>query len=489
MDAATPVSIRLRRSTPTHDAYTVRLANHRFAALATARPADARRWVTTTRWLHAGLLRRGRLVVGLGVQWTPTRRPLHGAPPPPATLQLCVGHRCLVFHIAQADAIPETLRRFLADPRVAFVGSGSANDRRMLWVHYGIHVASGRELRAMAGIGNASMEEMADRFLGYPGIEKPWDVAMSAWHVPRLSMEQVEYACVDAYLAFRLGVHLCPAGAAGRQPQLVREAPPAQRAPVLVRQRPAPPAARAPAVNYAVPSPQAFCTVPRVECSPRAFCGVAAVGVNAANSSSKVVDTRASITRSDTDAETDYDGDVGDTATHGLPIRAYASDSDDDDFSSDGFEHVRFGVFTDEEEDEDDGVNYYVGAGPLGVDDVNGNGDDQEDEDDYTGYTGIGMLSVDVHDEEGNKEYTEIGILTADNNRDGSEEFVVDGVATANVEEEVDGDYQAFQYLGHSDAVFDHGEDDVHGQDDWYDQEDYGIDQDDDDGLEEFYLL
>ena len=164
MDGADPVSIRLRRSTPSHDAYTVGVYDSRFAALVSARPADARRWVATTRWLHGGLHHAGRLVVGLGVQWTPTRLPLHGAPPSPATLQLCVGHRCLVFHLAHDDAVPEKLRRFLADPRVTFVGSGSANDRRMLWEHYGLHVERGRELRAVAGMDGSALLALGGRW-------------------------------------------------------------------------------------------------------------------------------------------------------------------------------------------------------------------------------------------------------------------------------------------------------------------------------------
>ncbi|KAG2631225.1 hypothetical protein PVAP13_2NG006521 [Panicum virgatum] len=240
MGCAIPVSIRLRRSTPSHDAYTVRVYDRRFTALATARPADARRFVATTRWLHGGLHHQGRLVVGLGVQWTPTRLPLHGAPPEPTTLQLCVGHRCLLFHLAHADAVPEALRRFLADPRVTFVGSGSANDRRMLWEHYGLHVERGLELRAVAAMGNASLEDMADRFLGYTGIRKPREVAMSAWHAPRLSPDQVQYSCVDAYLAFRLGLVLCPPAEPPRHPALPpRGAPPParhqQRAPAHVQ--------------------------------------------------------------------------------------------------------------------------------------------------------------------------------------------------------------------------------------------------------------
>ncbi|KAK3124190.1 hypothetical protein QOZ80_7BG0583120 [Eleusine coracana subsp. coracana] len=489
MDGATPVAIRLRRSIPEHDAYTVRLAGHRFAVLATARPSDARRWVATTRWLNHALIFHGRLIVGLGVQWTPPRRPLGGAPPVPSTLQLCVGRRCLVFHLAQ-----EALRRFLADPRITFVGSGSAHDQRMLWAHYRIHVARGRDLRAVAGMGNASMEEMADRILGYPGVSKPRDVSMSAWHAPRLDMDQVLYAAVDAFLSFRLGLHLYPGGAAGldhqgpplsrvgpRGPGTVRPAPPAQarplvlnsplppgprvarlappvqrqrRAPVYVPVRQAPPPAPAVGVvvNHAAMSPRAFCEVPML---------VPAEVDAAAN---KVVHTGAGLTGSYTDAETDYNGDVcDDAATHhdGLPVRAYASDSEDDvDRSLDGFEHVRFGASTDDEEEDEDYVTE----------------DDQEDE--GTVCTGMGTLSVrDL------QEYMEIGILTLEDSN-------IDRVVIANGDGE-DAAGNEFECLGHSEAVLDDGGEDVLGQDDWNDQEDYGCDDldDDDDALEEFYLL
>ncbi|RCV09155.1 hypothetical protein SETIT_2G004100v2 [Setaria italica] len=502
MDGAA-VSIRLRRSTPSHDAYTVRVYDRSFAALATARPADARRWVATTRWLHWSLHHRGRLVVGLGVQWTPTRLPLHGVPPVPSTLQICVGHRCLLFHLAHAGgAVPEILRRFLADPRVTFVGSGSDNDRRMLWAHYGLHVARGCELRAVAGMGNASLEDMADRFLGYPGIHKPRDVAMSAWHAPRLSSDQVQYACVDAYLAFHLGLVLCPAAAEPpRRPVLPRAPPPAyQRPPVLVRQAPpaqqrapaafrqAPPVQRrAPAHVRAAPSFQQRAPVvapaaPRFEWSPRALSGRSApavVGVGAAITSSKL----AGLTESDMYSENDYyDDDVGITATHGLPIRVHASDSDGIVDSSDGFEHVRLGAFTDDEEGEDDGYMSYSGTGSLGHENEEGcNGDDQEGEEGYDG--------DDLEDEEGYQEYTGTGILTDASNMDGYAEFVSKGMTTTNMEEEYGGGYQAFEYLGYNEVVPDNVEDAL-AQDDRYDQGvDYGCDQDDEDEFEEFYLL
>ncbi|KAF8698991.1 hypothetical protein HU200_034823 [Digitaria exilis] len=511
-------AIRLRRSTPSHDAYTVYVYDRRVAALATARPFDARRWVTTTRWLHGSLHLGGRLVVGLGVQWTPTRAPLHGVPPCPAVLQLCVGHRCLVFHLAHADAVPEMLRRFLADPRVTFVGSGSANDRRMLWAHYGLRVARGLELRAFAGMGNASLEDMADRFLGYPGIYKPREVAMSAWHAPRLSPDQVQYACLDAYLAFRLGLVLCPAAQPPRQPVLLRPpAPPVQqRAPALVRQQGPPPAhQRAPAaVRQGPPPAQQRAPAPVrqapppvqqraplvFEVSPRAFSGgsvPAVVGVDTAITGSKVAARAAS----DVDGETDYDDYVDGTGTHGrLPIRVYASDSNDDnvDDSSDGFEHVRFGVFTDDEEDEDDGCLSYSGTGSLGAQDVNSNVDDdlaveegcnaEDDLEDEEGCNGDDLLDEEACDMMGgyHQEYTGTGILTDDNQMYGFGESI-QCVPYANADDGMQED--CTEYLGHSEPVLDNGEGAL-AQDDRYDQEvDYSCDQDGEVEFDEFYLL
>uniref|UniRef100_A0A0E0LGA9 3'-5' exonuclease domain-containing protein n=1 Tax=Oryza punctata TaxID=4537 RepID=A0A0E0LGA9_ORYPU len=473
MDAAatTRVSTRLRRSTPTHAAYTVYVADRRVIALVTAHPAYARRWVHTTRWLHHRLLHSGRLLVGLGVQWTPVRRPLHHAspPPPPATLQLCVGHRCLVFHLAQADAVPAVLRRFLADPRVTFVGSGSSNDRRMLTAYYDLHVASGRELRAMAGMGNASMEDMADRFLGYPGIAKPMNVAMSAWHVPYLSIEQVEYACVDAYLAFRLAIHLCPAAHQPvlRAPPPPPPPPPAPRAPVYHHPLPLGPRVAmlaAPAPRPTRPAPVRARAAPVYRAVARAEPAAAqthwalaptAVDDDASESgySSKITDNaRPRVAASDSDIEEEEDDD-------GLSIinsSSYASDGHV--FSSDEFELVGHGLLS--SDDEDGYEDFVLGMGALNI--------DIDDDECYNGNTGsIGILTVQSYNE-----HTSIGILTVESyDMAGTEEmFVRNEVATLEELEEDD------IVTGAGTVTVDEGGGGEYGEDDWYDedQEDYG---------------
>ncbi|KAE8780965.1 hypothetical protein D1007_45815 [Hordeum vulgare] len=553
---ATPVATRLRRSTPEHDAYTVRVADRRLVALATGHPADARRWIYTTRWLHQALLLSGRLVVGLGVQWTPFRaRGVGPHTPPPATLQLCVGHRCLVFHLAQVDAeaVPAVLYRFLADPRVVFVGYGSSYDCRMLWDHYGLDVASARDLRALTGMGNASVELMAERFLGYRGISKARDVAMSAWHAPRLSVEQVEYACVDAHLAFRLGLLLCPGGyqPVQRAPAPPRATPPApvfveaHRAPspVMVLPRAPPPAPRAPERPRAPPPaprapgrPRAPPPAPRALMIPRApppapralvtRCALSpprraavnphtpephqalalmAVAVETAESSSKVA-ALPGFTGSETD--TDSEAERG-----GLYLVRwnYASDDDDDDLSSDGYEFVGRGAVTDDDEEEEDVYGYVARTGLLSDGDyVVGPGiqSDDEEEHSYEGYVlgtgalnaeddgeqgyaykehaGIGILTVEDHVEEGYKVYT--GILTVGYEAAAYEDEVFVGNGHATVVEVEESGLQLDVYqeppecYDNSIEEF-QGGDDGHSQDDggdWYEQGGDGYVQADD---------
>lgn len=203
----TAVSTRLRRSTRTHDEYVVSVGRRQVVATVTAHAGAARRWVYATRWRLGPRLRAdGVATVGMGMQWTP---PFGRATIRPGTLQLCAGHRCLVFQLACADAaVPAVLRRFLADERVVFVGYGVRSDCRKLEEHHGLEVARTVELRSLAGMGNTSMQRMAEEHLGWDGVTtKPRRVGTSRWDARRLSMEQVQYACVDAYLSFRLAVH------------------------------------------------------------------------------------------------------------------------------------------------------------------------------------------------------------------------------------------------------------------------------------------
>ncbi|KAK6136962.1 hypothetical protein DH2020_029296 [Rehmannia glutinosa] len=188
--------------------YTVFCHAHRVRTTVTARPAVVRKWVHGIRHRHRNLLLRGRLVVGLGVQWAPGRNPS------PATLQLCVGHRCLIFQLLYADHSPAVLHRFISDPSVTFVGVWNYRDALMLREsRHRLQISRLVDLRHVASdlrgfSRRMTMEWLAEEVLGMDGVEKKGWVGRSEWDQTWLSEEQVEYACVDAFLAFLMAIEL-----------------------------------------------------------------------------------------------------------------------------------------------------------------------------------------------------------------------------------------------------------------------------------------
>jgi hypothetical protein len=152
--------------------------------------------------------RLNRLVVGLDVEWRPCTNPadVH----PVAVLQICVGHRCLVFQILHADYIPESLSGFLADDRFTFVGVGVHDDAAKLWSDYGLQLGRAVDLRSLAAntlkkpaLGRAGLQALVSEVMGVK-MDKPQHVRRSAWDARNLSSDQLMYACADAFASFEV---------------------------------------------------------------------------------------------------------------------------------------------------------------------------------------------------------------------------------------------------------------------------------------------
>ncbi|KAF5788740.1 putative DNA helicase [Helianthus annuus] len=133
---------------------------------------------------------------------------------PIATLQLCVGRHCLIFQILLATLIPESLVNFLGNPSYIFVGVGIENDVEKLRKDYGVEVAKTVDLRTLAtdvyGVREfkkAGLLQLARIVLGKE-INKPKSVTMSRWDDQCLTLLQVQYASVDAFLSFQIGMIL-----------------------------------------------------------------------------------------------------------------------------------------------------------------------------------------------------------------------------------------------------------------------------------------
>ncbi|KAL2480809.1 Polynucleotidyl transferase [Abeliophyllum distichum] len=191
----------------THNLYDVIFDGETIETLVTHDPNYVESWITDIERIHYH--RRSSLIVGLDVEWRPSlNRNYHN---PVATLQLCVGHRCLIYQLIHTDSIPYALEEFL-NAEYTFVGVGVDSDLRKLNADYNIgNNTNSVDLRTLAVIEyglseyqNAGLKKLAHDVLGKE-VVKPRRVTMSRWDDLHLSLDQVKYACLDAFISFEIG--------------------------------------------------------------------------------------------------------------------------------------------------------------------------------------------------------------------------------------------------------------------------------------------
>ncbi|KAJ7976537.1 Werner Syndrome-like exonuclease [Quillaja saponaria] len=191
----------------THNVYDVIFYSDTIHTLLTNSPSIVDSWLSEID--RSG---SNRLIVGLDVEWRPSfNRHIQN---PVATLQLCVSHRCLIFQLIHAPKIPQSLIDFLGNTNYTFVGVGIEPDVEKLLEDYGLSVATVVDVRVLAAdklglreLRNAGLKALAMQVLGKE-IEKPKRVTMSRWDNPWLNSQQVQYACIDAFVSFEIARNL-----------------------------------------------------------------------------------------------------------------------------------------------------------------------------------------------------------------------------------------------------------------------------------------
>ncbi|KAG2687445.1 hypothetical protein I3760_09G051400 [Carya illinoinensis] len=191
----------------THNLYDVSFDSDRIQTLVTSSPSVVDSWIFDIYRIHRRRL--NRLIVGLDLEWRPSfNRHVQN---PVATLQLCVGRRCLIFQLIHATYIPESLVDFLGQTNFTFVGVGIKSDVEKLLDDYELEVACVVDLRLLAveelgkmQLRNAGLKQLAWEVLGKQ-IEKPRNIKMSRWDNEWLTRAQIQYACLDAFLSFEIG--------------------------------------------------------------------------------------------------------------------------------------------------------------------------------------------------------------------------------------------------------------------------------------------
>ncbi|KAL0339819.1 UNVERIFIED_CONTAM: hypothetical protein Sradi_4498700 [Sesamum radiatum] len=194
----------------TQEAYLVSFFGDTIFTQVTHDPDTVTRWISDIESIHR--YRLHCLIVGLDVEWRPSFNRYQQIPV--ATLQLCVGRRCLIYQIIHSDDdIPDSLVDFLSNEDYTFVGVNIYSNLDKLETDYDeikiVHNAV--DLRRLVAnryrrrdLLYAGLEELAKVVL-HKEVEKPRRVTMSRWDSRWLTAEQAQYACTDAFMCFEIG--------------------------------------------------------------------------------------------------------------------------------------------------------------------------------------------------------------------------------------------------------------------------------------------
>ncbi|KAF9614133.1 hypothetical protein IFM89_015452 [Coptis chinensis] len=186
-------------SSETHSTYRVQIDTNIIHTTVTSTPSVVDQYINDLLYTHRSRL--NRLVVGLDTEWRPQN--------PVATLQLCVGHKCLIFQFLYMPHVPLSLINFLNNPMYTFVGVEIEKDVEKLLLYYKLGVANAVDLRSLAvgkGFVGKGLKSLAREVVGLV-IEKS-EISWSTWDDEWLSDDQISYACVDAFVSFEIGKRL-----------------------------------------------------------------------------------------------------------------------------------------------------------------------------------------------------------------------------------------------------------------------------------------
>ncbi|KAI3882480.1 hypothetical protein MKX03_002430 [Papaver bracteatum] len=149
----------------------------------TSRPEIIHQWIYH-QWQFYRMLYGNRLIVGV------------------------VGTRCLLIQLSHTPYVPDILRWFIVDVNIHFVGIQNRFDAERLWNNeHRLLVSNLINIGDSVNIGPSrpSMENLAEFVLGFPGVRTDPCVGMSNWSAEHLTVDQVQYAVVDAFVSFQVG--------------------------------------------------------------------------------------------------------------------------------------------------------------------------------------------------------------------------------------------------------------------------------------------
>ncbi|KAF5745947.1 hypothetical protein HS088_TW06G00112 [Tripterygium wilfordii] len=166
-------------------------------------------------WMHDSMSKYTdqKIIVGFNCKWRP--HPIPSLSSKLATLQLCTDTECLILQLLYMDSISETMKNFFGDSNIIFVGIEVKETLLKLETEYGLCFKYKIDVRALAKMNfplsfseNAGLKALALHIVQLQSW-KPKNLSLNCGMEARiLGVEQVKFACVDAYVCYRIGHRL-----------------------------------------------------------------------------------------------------------------------------------------------------------------------------------------------------------------------------------------------------------------------------------------
>ncbi|XP_031390593.1 uncharacterized protein LOC116203064 [Punica granatum] len=162
----------------------VNFYNHKIEAFVTNDPNQVELWINTTEYLYDDRLYK--LLLGLDLKWR-SNFAGNGRDNLVALIQLCIGHRCLIFQVLWTTHVPVRLYTFMSNPKYTFVGVGIWENTLKLLSDNRLWIMRMVDIRQLAAMRFCDLELLSlglkDLGARYPGkvLEKPEAVTLSQW--------------------------------------------------------------------------------------------------------------------------------------------------------------------------------------------------------------------------------------------------------------------------------------------------------------------
>ncbi|XP_042502929.1 uncharacterized protein LOC122080111 [Macadamia integrifolia] len=158
-------------------------------------------------WSFIGKGTGSKYVVGLDIECTTvesTRKV--------SILKLASGNFCLIIRLLNLGTIPQFLFNFLRIPDISFVGVGIKENFDLLERDYGLQCRNMVDLKTLAAsvlddrrLVGYGLVDLAYHVIPLQVMKKPASVLLSDWKGENLTMEEIEFATIDAYISYKIG--------------------------------------------------------------------------------------------------------------------------------------------------------------------------------------------------------------------------------------------------------------------------------------------